>query len=96
MSQELQDPQETKVMLALGAQAKAHLQKARPKLYAELEANGQLEATILAMQNRAEEQILAAVQKGKPWSEAFEEAKPDLFLPSEEEQPLLGTQGPTL
>jgi hypothetical protein len=72
-------------------EAKAHWQKYRPKMYNELEKNGQLEPTLRSAVTRAQEQNISNLQSGMDPFEAQSEAKKQhLFLPDEEDVPLLG------
>jgi hypothetical protein len=72
-------------------EAKAHWQKYRPKMYSELEKSGQLEPTLRNAVQRAQDQYVANAQSGIDPYEAESEAKRNyLFLPDEEDVPLLG------
>ena len=72
-------------------EAKAHWQKYRPKMYNELEQNGQLEPTLRSAVQRAQDQWSANMDSGMDPYEAESEAKRlHLFLPDEDDVPLLG------
>ena len=72
-------------------EAKAHWQKYRPKMYRDLEKNGQLEPTLRNAVQRAEDQNISHLQSEMDPFEAECEAKRNcLFLPDDVDVPLLG------
>jgi len=69
------------------SEARAHWQKYRPKMYAELEKSGQLEERLKNAVERAKDQATAFLQSGMSPLEAQSEAKRQhLFLPGEEDE----------
>ncbi|UCH23041.1 MAG: TnpV protein [Deltaproteobacteria bacterium] len=73
-----------------GIQARDHLKENRPKLYRHLKRKGQLEKYCLDVQNRVEDQIERLMKKGLQYHEAWLIASEVIYVPSEDEQPILG------
>jgi hypothetical protein len=78
-------------MESLVLQAKEHWRQYRPKMYAALEASGQLDQMAREAAQRHEDALYALIQKGLKFHEAEALVREDfVFLPSEEDQPELG------
>src|ERR1019366_2455694 len=72
-------------------EAEAHWKKYRPKMYRELKESGELNEFLEKAAHRAMDQCVAYVESGMHPLEAESEAKRNyLFLPDEEDVPLLG------
>ena len=76
----------------LGFQIVEHWKEFRPKMYAQLVASGQLEQRAKLAQDRTLEALHELMDQGQSYPEAWEAVR-ELwaFLPSEEDQPELGT-----
>jgi hypothetical protein len=71
---------------SLGLQIKAHWQKYRPKMYAELEKSGHLQESVYAAQERTNDLMDSLLEKKMPHHQAWELAREEwAFLPSEED-----------
>ena len=75
---------------SLGWQIHDHLKEHRPKMFRELKNHGMLNATILRMQNQANDRMQALEDGGLYHHEAWEIVKDDVLLPTEEDVPNLG------
>ena len=75
---------------SLGWQIHDHLKEHRPKMFQELKHLGTLNATVLQMQNDANEQMQSLKNAGLAHHEAWEIVKDQVFLPTEEDVPRLG------
>jgi hypothetical protein len=72
-------------------QAKAHWKQCRPKLYAALEKNDQLHKRLNKAVDQTKDEYYRAIENGMEPHEAWEATRENhLFLPSEEDQPVLG------
>jgi hypothetical protein len=82
---------DTKVSGRWATAAKNHLLKYRPKMAAQLQAQGRLDDWALKMADRAVEEAGLSIENEMQPLEAESEAKKNhMFLPSEEDQPELG------
>jgi hypothetical protein len=80
-----------KTLSTWATEAKAHWRKYRPKMYRELKQSGDLNDFLEKAARRAMDQCVAFVEAGMHPLEAESEAKRNyLFLPDEEDVPLLG------
>ena len=76
-------------------EAKAHLQKYRPKMADQLESQGKLDDWARQVAEKAKDEYAQSVENGMHPLEAESEAKKNnMFLPSEEDVPLVG-ENPT-
>jgi len=76
-------------------QVAEHLKEHRPKMYRELKASGQLEATCIRMWRAYADQLYdLEVLKKLPHDQAVELVREVAFPPSEKDQALLGEQPP--
>jgi hypothetical protein len=75
---------------SLGWTIHDHLKEHRPKMFQELKSLGTLNATVLRMQTRANEQMQALENQGLYHHEAWEIVKDEVLLPTEEDAPNLG------
>jgi hypothetical protein len=72
-------------------EARAHLLKYRPKMAAQLHADGKLDDWARKAADRAEEEAAQSIENGMFPLEAESEAKKNhMLLPSEEDQPEVG------
>jgi len=77
-------------MQTLGRQAVSHWKKHRPKMASYLERKGLLQKAAIEAQERATEAILDLLEQGVDLEAAKEIVLPQtIFLPSEEEMPIL-------
>jgi hypothetical protein len=73
------------------SQAKEHWKKYRPKMYAELEKNGQLHKHLNKAVDRTKDEYCRAIENGMEPHEAWEATRENhLFLSTEPDQPALG------
>lgn len=72
--------------------ARAHLKEHRPKLYRELEASGDLESFLEDRREAASRVLDEYLSRGLSYDQGWEAASRELFLPSEEDVPLLGEE----
>ena len=72
-------------------QAKVHWKKYRPKMYPEMEKAGTLDDMAQNAASRASDQYATSVENGmEPFEAQSEATRNHLFLPTEEDVPLLG------
>ena len=72
-------------------ETKEHWKEHRPKLYAELQKNGQLHQRAVKAVDQTQEELLDLVNQGANYDQAWEAVRErHMFLPSEEDQPDLG------
>jgi hypothetical protein len=72
---------------SLGLQIKAHWQKYRPRMCAELEREGRLDEAVQQARDLTSEALAEALQKGVPYHQAWESVREEwAFLPSEEDE----------
>lgn len=81
----------------LSVKIRAHLQKFRPKMWAELVRTGQAEAFVQAERTRGIEMLETLMDQGYQHHQALETVYQEVLPPSEEEMPHLGetTGSPT-
>ena len=73
------------------AEAKAQLQKYRPKMASQLESQGKLDDWARSAADKARDEYARSVENGMHPLEAESEAKKNhMFLPSEEDVPMVG------
>ena len=77
-------------LTSLGWEIHDHLKEHRPKMFQELKSHGILNATVLRMQNQANDRMQALENGGLYRHEAWEIVKDDVLLPTEEGVPSLG------
>jgi hypothetical protein len=73
-----------------GLIAKAHLKEHRPKLYRQLQKEGRLDQFAQERADAAQRVLDELVKKGYPHDGAWEIAKDEIYLPTEEDVPHLG------
>jgi hypothetical protein len=72
-------------------QAKAHWKEHRPKMYAELEKAGTLDEAAQRASDQTKDEFCQAIEDGMSPDGAWEAVRENhLFLPTEEDVPLLG------
>ncbi len=69
--------------------ADAHWKVHRPKMYAQLKANGQLRQALLDAQEHASRTCADMIEGGASSDQAWEVAKDSLYLPTEQDRPNL-------
>ena len=80
-----------KVLSPLAEQAKAHWKDHRPTLYADLEGAGTLDEAAEEAARQTREELCSAIENGMDYFAAWEMVRERyVFLPSEEDMPLLG------
>lgn len=82
---------------SLGVQIKAHWQKYRPQMSAQLKSQGKLEESVYAAQEMTNDLMDSLLEKGLSHEQAWELAREEwAFLPSEKDEPSLPFEPATL
>jgi len=66
-----------------------HLREHRPRMYRELQQSGQLEAFLRQRAEAAQKILGDMVEAGSQYHEAWEVAKDEIYLPTEQDVPNL-------
>jgi len=66
-----------------------HLRQHRPKLYRELQQSGRLQAFLQERGKAASDLLGSLVESGRSWDQAWELAKDEIYLPTEQDVPNL-------
>ena len=69
-----------------GLLARDHWKEHLPKMYQSLKESGQLMPTLLELQETVAEQISEMIADGAQYHEAWEIAREQIFLPSEDDE----------
>jgi hypothetical protein len=82
-------------LVRLGREILEHWRVHRPRMYADLKRQGELEAAALDAQERTVGALVDLLHKGVPYPQAWELVREEwAFLPSEEDVPALGEGSP--
>jgi hypothetical protein len=73
-----------------GWKAKEHLKENRPKMYQQLKESGRLEKYLMSVQKEVSKEIAQRMDNGAQWHEAWEYARQRIYIPSEDEEPIIG------